>query len=341
MRFLQSDFEQTKKVFKALKGSKQLIVTELSKNQARISTADIKVTLNKLLGTEANIMISHESMESLCKMKTKGDITFEDNKIYIAGRKTNLDYSEEIEETKQIALDGDYISYECKGLKEVLKDVIYSKAKTEERPILKGISIKGTEFVSVDGYRITLKRTNAIYTHPSVESQIVIPGCLAEMLIKTLPNKGNCVMHADKDVVQFTFDNVVITSATLRGEYLNYNQVFTNDVNWEVKVNRLKLLEAVQFHIDANDKEPIKLKVNMDKTLTVNGEELNAEYEKVGHRDEAIHHTGIAFNPNYLKESLEHITDDVLTLQLISSLTPLTIQHSRGKDLILPVRFKA
>ena len=344
MRFLQSDFQQTKKFFNALKSTKKEINTEVGLGEVKLYTTDIKVRLKNFQGLDKSVSITHADMETLCKMKTKGDITFED-KVCVGGRKTNIDYLENTLLTRDFKFEeAAYISYECKALKETLKNVVYSKCKDESRPILTGVSIKDTEFVTVDGYRITLKLTNAIYSNPNVEKQIIIPGCLAEMLVKVLPSNGDCQMFTDGELVQFKFDNAIITSVLLRGEYLNYNQVLSQDSEWVLKTNRAKMIECVQFFLDkAVDKtksEAIKLNLNVDGILTVDGSEIKSKYLKTGYKDTSIYTDGIFFNPKYLKESLEHINDDEIEIHLISSLTPMIIHHSKGKDLILPIRKK-
>ena len=147
MRFLQSDFQQTKKFFNALKSTKKEINTEVGLGEVKLYTTDIKVRLKNFQGLDKSVSITHADMETLCKMKTKGDITFED-KVCVGGRKTNIDYLENTLLTRDFKFEeAAYISYECKALKETLKNVVYSKCKDESRPILTGVSIKDTEFV--------------------------------------------------------------------------------------------------------------------------------------------------------------------------------------------------
>nr|WP_302596977.1 hypothetical protein [uncultured Cellulosilyticum sp.] len=345
MRFLQVDFEQTKKYFNALKGTKSQVITELIDNTIRLSTETVKVSLKTSDLQERRIELSHEEMKTLCSMKTKGDLTFKEGFVYLNDRNTNIEYSVSAQGSQNISIsDGRFIECECKELKETLKGVLFGKAKNESRPILTGVCFDSNKFVTVDGYRITMKYINTSQNTKLIP-KIVIPGPTAELLTKVLPNKGQCRIETDGELVTISYENVSITSTLLQGEYLNYNQALTYDSEWELKTNRLKVLECVQFFLDkVTDKtkmEPIKLNLNIDSILTVDGNEIQAEYLKTGYKDTAIYTNGIFFNPKYLKEALEHINDDEIEIHLISALTPMIIYHSQGKDLILPIRKNA
>lgn len=345
MKLFNNDFKVAMKGYKALK---TVCKSEFNRfvvgdGEVILQSPDVELSVVVDCKNEQEIVIDEETVKLLEKCKSDDfDIKLD---TIIAGSKT-IKYKNELKPLNYID-NGSYkevATVTQAELLEAIKGVKYAVAKDEVRPVLTNILWEDTNLVGVDGYRVITKTVSS-----NVDMPILIVSVAYTLLEKLLDAKSQDLVtvfldvdHSDKRYVTFTFGDWMLTTRVGEGEFLNYKQVFTDDFDIIGTVDRKILLESLEFL--KQDKNPLKLNVSdthIKMTMVTLNNQLKDEIEMVANDYKLKEPLEIAFNPKYLIESLKNIKDETVTLKFVgSSLTPLIIEHTKGKDLILPIRLK-
>lgn len=232
-------------------------------------------------------------------------------------------------------------------LKDMIRQTIFSVAQEETRPILTGALMQlkdnGLHMVSVDGYRISYRRISLSIDND--DTNVVVPGKTLGEISKILSGGETdlvTIYFTDKHVL-FDLGTSTIVSRLLEGDFLRYEQSFSNDYETKVLIDRrafLMSIERAALISREGKKNPIKIQLTSDSMIITSNTELGTAREEI-----IVSLEGkdliIAFNPKYLIEALRSIEEDQVEIYFISSLAPCIIQPVNGnhfKYLILPIR---
>ena len=141
--------------------------------------------------------------------------------------------------------------------------------------------------------------------------------------------------------VVFGADGVWLTTRRIDGQFPNYRQLLPETFEHELTVSRSELLDVVRrTAVLAQRNSPLRLRFD-DGELTV-----SAQTQDVGESRESLpvpfagEPLEIGFNAEFLREGLESVQSDEVTLKLISPLRPGLIR-AEDEDfwyLIMPIR---
>ena len=112
-------------------------------------------------------------------------------------------------------------------------------------------------------------------------------------------------------------------------------QIAIIDAEIMFKVNRKELVERIEF---VSTKANVPMKLTLDDALTMSIRGINAVTESMRVDWISKKPLEIAFNPKYVLEALKSSNDEVICIAMNSSLTPMIITFSTGKELVLPIR---
>jgi DNA polymerase-3 subunit beta len=239
----------------------------------------------------------------------------------------------------------DYISISQFTLKEVIRQTIFSIAANENNKLMTGelfeVNESELKVVSLDGHRISIRKIQLKdnYGH----KKVVVPG-------KTL-NEISRILSGDKDKevliffgnnhILFEFDDTVVVSRLIEGEYFKINQMLSSDYDTKVVLNKKELLDCIErsvLLIRESDKKPIIIKINDEEmelgiTSAIGSMKENITVTKNG-KDIMI-----GFNPRFLIDALRVIDDEEVSLYMINSKAPCFIRDDEQNYiyLILPV----
>lgn len=234
-------------------------------------------------------------------------------------------------------------------LKDIVRQTIFSVATEETRPILTGeliqIKDRALHIVSVDGYRVSYRRTPLSIDND--QNEVVVPGKTLGEISKILSSEEEdvSIYFTDKHIL-FDLGESIVVSRLLEGEFLKYENSFFEDYETKIKVDRKALLMSIEraaLISREGKKNPIKIEINSECMIITSNTELGTAREEI-----PVYLEGkdlvIAFNPKYLIDALKSIDDDEVIIQFMSSLNPCIIQPINGNDykyLILPIRLNA
>ena len=206
----------------------------------------------------------------------------------------------------------------------MIRQTIFSIADNFTNKILTGelfeIHDDVLKVVSSDGLRISLRRIHLKNSYPA--RKVIVPGKTLNEVSKILPgetDKDVNIFFTDKHIV-FEFNQTVVVSRLIEGEYFNIDQMLSSDYETKVKINKRELLDCIDratLLVKEGDKKPIIISISdVNMELRINS--------TIGSMDETIDITKngkdmmIGFNPKFLIDALRVIDDEEIDIYLVN-----------------------
>lgn len=254
--------------------------------------------------------------------------------------------AEEFPEFPKIS-DTDTITLPSGVLKSMIRQTLFAVADTNAKPIHQGslfrIENGILEVVSVDGYRLALRREPIQFEG---ETDFVVPGkTLGEVLRLLKDDDANVEICPSRRHILFKIDNYTVLSSLLEGEFLDYRSALPKDSKTEVVVSTRTMTESVErvsLLITDRLKSPIRCifcddAVRLLCTTTMGRASDQIEAKVTGDSLE------IGFNNKYLLDALRSAETDEVLLKLGGPISPMLILPKDGDAfsfLVLPVRLR-
>ena len=234
-------------------------------------------------------------------------------------------------------------------LKEMIRQTLFSIAVNENNRLMTGelFEIKNNclKIVSLDGHRISIRRMPLKREYS--DKKIVVPGKTLSEISKILSGEvdDQVSIYFTKNHILFEFDQTMVVSRLIEGEYFRIDQMLSSDYETKFSVNRREFLDCIEratILIRENDKKPLILQVN-DNTMEL---KLNSSFGSMN-AELLIHKTGkdimIGFNPKFLIDALRAIEDEEINIYMMNPKSPCFIKDEEETYiyLILPVNFNA
>lgn len=271
----------------------------------------------------------------------KTTITCEKAKFNIIGKSgEDFSYLPEIEREESIIISQF-------TLKEIIRQTIFSIADNDNNKLMTGelfeINDETLKVVSLDGHRISIRKIKLRNSYPY--KKIVVPGKTLSEISKILSG------DMDKDVsifftnnhILFEFDETLVVSRLIEGEYFKIDQMLSTDYETKVKINKKEFLNCI-------DRATLLVKEGDKKPIIINITDMSMELKMntiIGSMDEEIdiEKSGkdlmIGFNPKFLIDALKVIDDEEVDLYMVNPKAPCFIRDAEENYiyLILPVNF--
>lgn len=232
-------------------------------------------------------------------------------------------------------------------LRNLIRQTIFSISQKSTKQILTGelfeMKENALQVVSIDGYRISFRKSPL--EHDFTEKSVVVPGKTLTELTKILSQEEEDKVHlyfTDKHVL-FDLGMATMVSRLLEGEYVSYENNFTEDFKTKIIIDTNELIQALErasLVSRDNRKTPVRLELKPNVLVITARSDMGTAYEEVPNETDGDE-MQIAFNPRYLIEALRAIDDEKVAIRFTGSLSPCTIVPLEGKAyqyLILPLR---
>ena len=234
-------------------------------------------------------------------------------------------------------------------LKEVIRQTIFSIADTESNKLMTGelFEIKDNmlRVVSLDGHRISIRK---IELKDQVnDKKLVVPGKTLIEVSKILSGELESQVYISytNNHIVFEFDNTIVVSRLIEGEYFKIDQMLSSDYDTKVKINKKELLSCIDratLLVKEGDKKPIIINIGDEVMELKIKSQIGSMNEEI-----VINKEGkdllIGFNPKFLIDALRVIDEEEVTLYLMNAKAPCFIKDDKESYiyLILPVNFNA
>lgn len=228
--------------------------------------------------------------------------------------------------------DDKKITISQEKFKGMLRKTSFAISTDESRYVLNGIFLSLKEhkitMVATDGRRLAMVDEEVDIPEAS-QAELIIPTKTVNELGRLLGEKGDLEIRIGENQASFTLTDdkgfsILIISKLVEGVYPNYRQVIPSEAKERIALPREELLAATRrAQIMTSEKaNSIKIAVSRNNlAITANSPEVGEARESL-----AINYKGkdmaIAFNPAYLIEPLNALTEDEVFLELIDELSP-------------------
>ncbi len=333
----------------------ECVVIEAKGERIKFTTNDMQLGIETKIPAEIQeegiILVNAKMIAEIVRRLPDEDVNFEvdeNNNILLFCGKSKFNIPginhEEFPMLPQITIEKK-ISISQFTLKEMIRQTIFSISDNESNKILTGelFEIEGDEFkiASLDLVRVSIRKIRLKENYDHIK--VVIPGKTLGELSKIL-NGGmddEVVISFSKNHVLFEFDNTIVISRLIEGNFYNIDQMLKNNYETKVKINKQDLFGCIDRAIlllREAEKKPVILNIR-DSEIQM---EMNT---KIGSMDEEVsaHKEGkdlrIAFNPKYIIDVLKVIDDEDVYMYLFNSNAPCFIKNDEETYiyLILPV----
>ena len=234
-------------------------------------------------------------------------------------------------------------------LKEVIRQTIFSIADNDNNKLMTGelfeIEENQLKVVSLDGHRISIRNIELKnnYDH----KKVVVPGKTLQEVSKILPGSAEEEVNIflSENHIVFEFDDTVVVSRLIEGEYFRIDQMLSNDYETKVRINKKELLSCIDratLLVKEGDKKPIIINIGDEVMELKIKSQIGSMNEEI-----VINKEGkdllIGFNPKFLIDALRVIDEEEVTLYLMNAKAPCFIKDDKESYiyLILPVNFNA
>ena len=234
-------------------------------------------------------------------------------------------------------------------LKEIIRQTIFTISDHDSNKLMTGelfeINENILKVVALDGHRISIRKVELMNNYAS--KKVIVPGKtlieVSKILSGEVESKAN--IYFTPNHIVFEFDQTVVVSRLIEGEYFKIDQMLSSDYETKVRVNKKELLSCIDramLLVKEGDKKPIIINIG-DEAM-----ELKIQ-SQLGSMTEDILITKegkdllIGFNPKFLMDALRVIEDEEIQIYLTNAKAPCFIRDEKESYiyLILPVNFNA
>lgn len=240
-------------------------------------------------------------------------------------------------------------------LREVIRQTIFSISQNEANKMMTGeqFRIKDGKLrvVSLDGIRISIRNIELRDNHSDYD--VVISGKTLSEISKIIQGGPDDMVkiyisdqedgHDSTRHIMFEFDQTKIVSALLSGQYYNIDNMFREEYQTKVRINRRQLVDCLDrstILIKEGDKKPVVMNItdgNMELMISsfIGSMDENIPVQKEG-KD-----LKIAFNPKFYLDALKVIDDEEISIYFINPVTPCFIKDDDENYIyiIIPINF--
>lgn len=234
-------------------------------------------------------------------------------------------------------------------LKEVVRQTIFSTAPNDNNKLMTGelFEINGDilKVVALDGHRIAIRKIELKESYSN--QKVIVPGKTLNEISKILSGEVEDMVNIffTKNHIVFEFDDTVVVSRLIEGQYFKVEQMLSSDYETKIKVNKREFLDCIDratLFVKEGDKKPIiinildgYMKLSIDSQLGSMNEDVDIDKEG---KDILI-----GFNPKFLIDALRVIDEEEIFIYLMNPKAPCFIKDEKESYtyLILPVNFNA
>lgn len=246
--------------------------------------------------------------------------------------------------------DENRVELTVSAFKRLIKHTVYAASQTDLKPILTGILFEindNESFISavgLDQYRLALKRESFEYKNGDI-SKFIVPAKTLKELLNILPeeSENNIRICVSEKNVMFCYDNFVMISRTLEGEFLDYRKVIPADFKFKVRVKTRQLRSMIDRAalITSNAiKSPIRCDFDFD-TVKISTASNIGKFTDVINVPNFEEKLTVGFNNKFMLEALSACDAEEILIRLCSELTPIILEPVEGEDflsMVLPMR---
>ena len=234
-------------------------------------------------------------------------------------------------------------------LKEMIRQTIFSISDSDTNKLMTGelfeINEDELKIVSLDGHRISIRKN--LMKNSYEHNKVIVPGKTLNEISKILTGESDKdvnIYFTDKHII-FEFDQTVVVSRLIEGEYFKINQMISSDYETKVRIDKKELLSCINratFLVKEGDKKPVIIDIK-DGIMELRINSTRGSMNEVIDIKKEGKDLMIGFNPKFLIDALKVIDDEEIEMYMVNPKAPCFIKDANETYLylILPVNFNS
>lgn len=304
---------------------------EIDGNQLKITASDLETTISSTLEIQSEskgaIAIPARMLIDILKTFPEQPLIFsvkENSTMEISSEAGNyvIAYALAKEYPKTVLIENAQTAkINSKVLGKAIAKTIFATGTDDLRPLMTGVlfqfSPSGLNFVSTDAHKL-VKYTRTDITSEE-EIDLIVPKKPLNVLKGILSTSDvEVVISFNETNAIFTFDDYVLISRLIEGNYPKYENVIPKDNPNKALVNRSTILSSVKCVSIFSNKQTKQV------VLKFSGNELHLSSEDVDYSNKADERltcnyqgedTRIGFNAKYLAEMLSNLNSEEINIE--------------------------
>ncbi len=237
-------------------------------------------------------------------------------------------------------------------LKSMISNTLFAITTGEGRAIHTGslFEVVGDSLtiVSVDGFRLALRKETMEHVHGDLDFSFVVPGAALSEIEKICTGEESVSLFVGPSHILFRTEQVVLISRRLEGEFLAYQGAIPRNNQHRIFCQRRHLMHSidrVSLMISEKTKAPLRCVFQEDK-IELSSKTAMGEAEDICPMEGTGAGLEIGFNHRYLQEALRYAPVDTVRMEFSSATAPCLLLPAEEEDdsfcyMVLPVRLKS
>ena len=232
-------------------------------------------------------------------------------------------------------------------LKEIIRQTIFSIGDNESNKVMTGELFEVTDnnlrVVSLDRYRVSIRNVKLSKIYNDIK--VIVPGKTLNEISKILSGdmESQVNIFFSQNHILFEFDDTIVLSRLIEGEFFKINQMLTKDYSSTITVNKRDFLECIDratLLVKEGNKKPVIIDVK-DGSININ---IVSTFGKMNEDIDILKEGNdikIGFDPKFLMDALRVIDNENISMFFMNAKAPCTIRDEEGNYiyLILPVNY--
>ena len=241
------------------------------------------------------------------------------------------------------------VTLKQKEFKEIINQTIFATSTQESRPVLTGINFKLNnnilECTATDSYRLS-KKIIQLTDEFKEKINIIIPSKNLLEIVKLINDDNkDLTMYIFNNKVIFKFNDIIIMSRIINGEYPPTDKLIPDNFLINIKVNLEKFYNAIDrasLLTNTDEKNIIKFETNGDLLkISSNIPEIGNVEEKLVIKKDQQEDIKISFSSKYMLDAIKTFDSEEIKISLNGEIKPIIITNGVDNDLIqliVPIR---
>ena len=190
-------------------------------------------------------------------------------------------------------------------------------------------------------FSIASNETNKLMTGELFE--VGVPGKTLNEISKILSGEIDDIVNIyfSKNHILFEFDQTIVVSRLIDGEYFRIDQMLSSDYETKIKINKKEFLDCIDratLLVREGEKKPIIIEIT-DNSMELRIDSAMGSMNENIDIDKEGKDILIGFNPRFLIDALKVIDDETISIYLVNPKAPCFIRDDEENYtyLILPV----
>ncbi|MDR2867249.1 MAG: DNA polymerase III subunit beta [Acholeplasmatales bacterium] len=240
---------------------------------------------------------------------------------------------------------GNKIIFNASVIKNSSKEVGFSAATIDKRPLYQGINFKYNNGILVnsatDGFRLSTKNTPLNLAVASLD--FTIPSKSIDELARLLDYYNEDIeVFVDRNSVLFKFQNTMFRTRLLEGVFPDIAKIIPTNFNFELYFLREDILRAIDRVSITSTKDngsrlnQVDFKVRLDKVVELSAinEAGSSKQEVIPSREIVAKQIEMLLNLKYLSDALRSLAGQEIVVCFVDVRRPIVIKDVNNDDLL-------